>query len=180
MSTFGEPWALCGGWAVDTWSGLQTREHHDVDIVVFDDSQHLLFEHLAGWRLVAHDMLVDPATEEPWDGRPLVLPAHIHAPAAPGSFELEFVLNERHGSDWLLSGAPRLTRPIEQCIATSAHGTPLVLPELLLFYKAKDLRPHDEADFRTITPHLSIEQRAWLHGALSLVQPGHPWLDGLQ
>ena len=33
----------------------------------------------AGWQLIAHDSNVADDTSEPWDGRGLVSPAHIHA-----------------------------------------------------------------------------------------------------
>src|SRR3990172_43020 len=79
MSTFGATWCLCGGWAVDAWLGRLSRDPVDVDIAVFQDDLSAFFDHMAGWQLVAHDTQVDGGTAEPWNGRPLVLPAHIHA-----------------------------------------------------------------------------------------------------
>ena len=28
------PWAVAGGWALDLWHGMQTREHEDLEIAV--------------------------------------------------------------------------------------------------------------------------------------------------
>src|SRR2546422_8238816 len=76
MSAFLAPWAICGGWAIDAWLGHQTRDHADVDISVLADDQRVLFDHLAGWQLVAHDL---NDRHQPWDGRHLDLPNHIQA-----------------------------------------------------------------------------------------------------
>ena len=79
MATF-RPWrASCGGWAVDAWIGEQTRDHVDIDIATFADDQRAVFEQPSGCNLIAHDALVDQETTEPWDGRRLVLRAHVHA-----------------------------------------------------------------------------------------------------
>ena len=80
LAGLGRPWFLCGGWASDAWLGRQTREHGDVDIAVLHHDQRAIFEHLAGWALVAHDPNVADNTTESWNGRHLDLPAHIHVP----------------------------------------------------------------------------------------------------
>lgn len=204
MSSFRKPWFVCGGWAVDAWLGRQTRDHGDFDVSVFHDDQRALFEHLAGWNLIAHDPNVAGAATEPWDGRPLDLPAHIHArpPGAgnrellerwvrtPGSQsrdgqDLEIILNERIADNWLLNNEPPVALPLAQAIRT-ARGVPLAAPETLTFFKAtayRDLpgypRHHDEADFAALVPHLSGSQRTWLEQAIGLAYPGHPWLARL-
>lgn len=45
--------------------------------------------------------------------------------------------------------------------------------------KVRAARPKDEEDFATVLPHLDVDRRRWLHDALTLVQPGHRWLDVL-
>ncbi|TMF97813.1 MAG: hypothetical protein E6I03_13425, partial [Chloroflexi bacterium] len=55
MSTYRAAWALAGGWAVDAWLGRLTRDHGDVDLAVFENDRQALFEHLAGWQLIAHE-----------------------------------------------------------------------------------------------------------------------------
>ena len=200
MAAFRPRWFLCGGWAADSWLGRQTRDHADIDIVVFQDDQRAVFEHLAEWQLVAHDNHVEDDSTEPWTGRRLDLPAHIHArshdaaPATPGTgrgpgFNLEVLLNERSGRDWIFSREPLVTMPLLRCAQQSAWGLPTVVPEVILFYKANppawrdlpraDLRPHDELDFLALLRHLTEKQRYWLWEAISLVQSGHPWLTQL-
>ena len=177
MSTFCSKWALCGGWAVDAWLGRQTREHADVDIAVFHDDMQMLFEHLAGWQMIAHDT-PDADHSDPWDGRPLNAPAHIHA-RAPDAFNLEFLLNERSRHNWILNRTPQIIIPLRRSVRQSGWHMPTLAPEVLLFYKATaydDLRPQDELDLLALLPHLTGEQRHWLWEVVSIVEPGHPWL----
>ena len=187
MAGFRPKWALCGGWAVDAWLGHQTREHADVDIIVFHDDQGALFEHLSGWQLIAHDAMVPDDTTEPWDGRELVLPAHIHA-RDPEGFDLEVLLNERSGTEWALSREPRVALELRRCARKSVWGLPTVAPQVLLFYKAtayfgieqyEGRRLQDEPDFAALIPQLGASGAAWLREAIGTVQPGHPWLQHL-
>ena len=199
MSTFRPRWSLCGGWAVDAWLGQETRDHADVDISVFADDQRVLFDHLAGWQLVAHDL---NDTHQPWDGRHLDLPNHIQArldaderPADRGDaapqhgFNLDIQLGERSGEDWIMNREPRISLPLADCHRQSSWGVPTVVPEVLLFYKAtayfgrEELmtggRYQDEPDFLILLGHLSEECRCWLWEAISRLHPGHPWLTQL-
>jgi hypothetical protein len=191
MSTYGHDWSLCGGWAVDAWLGRQTRNHVDVDIIVFHDDRLAFFEHLAGWQMIAHDTTVSGNTAEPWNGRPLVLPAHIHARSVDGQsglpdrlddpggqgFGLDVQVNERSGDDWIFSRAPHISLPLHQCVGQSRWGLPTLVPEVILFYKASELRRRDKLDFLALRAHLSEKQSSWLREAISLL--GHPWLSEL-
>jgi hypothetical protein len=184
MSTFGGMWSLCGGWAVDGWLGRRTRDHKDVDIAVFQDDLNVLLDHLAGWQLIAHDV-IDPDSSEQWHGRRVYLPAHLHA-RYQGA-ELDFQVNERSGNDWVLTLEPRMVLPVSQCVLRSGWRLPTAAPEVILFYKATAYfgveglwkRPHDDADFLALLPMLSAERRAWLRKAITLLQPEHPWLAQL-
>lgn len=196
MTTYRPGWSLCGGWAVDAWLGRQTRDHGDIDIAVFHDDLSAFFDHMAGWQLIAHDPQVAGDSSEPWDGRRLVLPAHIHArspearrslpdrldaPAQVG-FSLDIQVNERSGRDWVFSREPRVTMSVRRGVRHSAWGVPTAVREVLIFYKAtaySDLRLHDELDFLALLPHLTEKQRSWLWEAISVVHPGHPWLTQL-
>jgi len=154
-------WVLSGGWAVDAWLGEETRDHGDIDVSVFAQDAQKLYEHLPGWQLVGHDATVPNDTNELWDGRPLVLPAHLHARnprpedgmPEPGvltkeqGFGVEFVFNElTDDGEWMLyfipndaqgfTPTPVLSVPLDLCVQESPWGVPTLAPELLLFYKA--------------------------------------------
>jgi len=190
MSTFRPWWALCGGWAVDAWLAEQTRDHVDIDIVTFADDQRTVFEHLEhlrGWRLVAHDALVDQETTVPWDGRHLVLPAHVHARSGD-DLELEVLINERSHDEWVLSRTHRIAVPISSTTRVSPWALPTVVPEILLFYKATayfgdaemtERRSHDDVDFETLRDRLERDERTWLRDSISRLYPNHPWLERL-
>jgi Aminoglycoside-2''-adenylyltransferase len=208
MSTYRPAWALCGGWAVDAWLGGLTRDHGDVDIAVFENDRKALFEHLAGWQLIAHEERKENEGSELWDGRRLLLPAHMHGrpPEESGplperfdpsgmrilfatdGFWLDVCLCERSGREWVLNGDPRVALSLGQCIRQSVWGLPTVTPEVLLFFKAtlyvgtkNHLRPTDEADFVALLPQLSEGQRVWLREAVSQVYEGeHPWVRRLR
>jgi hypothetical protein len=192
MSGYPRPWCICGGWAVEAWlAGAELREHGDVDVAVFVQDQRALFEHLQGWQLVAHDRNVPGNTSELWDGkREIDLPGHIHGrlhPSAdvpvnldaPGEqgFGLDIQLNDGSADEWIVSREPLIKLPMTQAIAESPCGVPTATPEVLLFYKSRDLRRRDQLDFTRLLHRLSPEQRAWLRGAIE--RAGHPWLAEL-
>jgi hypothetical protein len=192
---FGPTWLLGGGWAADAWLGRTTREHWDVDIIVFHDEQQAVRRHFPDWALVGHDPNVPDETSEPWTGRHLDLPAHIHVPklgsplaGAPtvrhAEYEFEFLLNERAAGEWVLSRHPRITVALDRCTPRPGWDVPAVPPEVVLFHKAgghlgseqRPARPRDEQDFRALFPQLTAAQRTWFRESLGRVRPGHPWL----
>src|SRR3712207_5969706 len=75
MADFDWPWAFCGGWAIDLWLGRVTREHKDVDILVFRRDQRAVQSYLRarGWTLeIAHHGVLTPWAE----GEFIELPRH--------------------------------------------------------------------------------------------------------
>ncbi|MGH2610712.1 MAG: hypothetical protein ACRDHF_16645, partial [Tepidiformaceae bacterium] len=59
----------------------------------------------------------------------------------------------------------------------SPWGLPTVVPEVLLAFKARDLRRRDRLDFEALLPRLDQQQHDWLRDAISLM--GHPWMSQL-
>jgi hypothetical protein len=193
MAGYGGTWSLCGGWAVDAWLGQPSREHGDLDISIFEDEQHMLYEHLEGWQLLGHDAAWERNNHETWwDGRyHLTTPAHIHArgPERKGAmpkdgiareedgFWLDIQVDGRSGGDWVVRREPRIVAPLSGSILESPWGVPTTVPELLLFFKAGEPRMRDKLDFAALRPLMSEAQRRWLHDAVSQLE--HPWLERL-
>ena len=49
-------WGIAGGWAIDLWLGEQTREHHDIEVVVRRDDQTVVWDALHDeWELSCID-----------------------------------------------------------------------------------------------------------------------------
>jgi hypothetical protein len=206
MSTFPHTWFVCGGWAADAWLGRQTREHGDFDISIFHDDQGALFDHLAGWHMVAHGAFEPGASTDPWDGRPLGPTSHIHARPpgeqnlkllqawvrTPGSrpidgLDVEILLNERDGDAWVLEREPRISRALATSVQRSPVGLPMATPEILMYFKATAYRgvegyprPRDFEDFVALAPLLASPERTWLRSAIAIVDAGHSWLSYLR
>src|SRR5262249_27241808 len=52
VADFSCPWYLCGGWAIDLFLGRVTREHHDLDLILFRDDQEALRRYLPDWEFI--------------------------------------------------------------------------------------------------------------------------------
>lgn len=175
MAGFDRPWAIAGGWAIDLFLGRVTREHHDLEIVVFRVDQTHLQQHLTGWdfKQVVNGVI------HPWPiGEHLSLPIH-ETYAERGPDKLEILLNESDGDNWLFRRDPRIHRPLTHTLLLTLTGLPYLCPEIALLYKSKNPRPKDQQDFNITHPHLTPDQRRWLHDAIKLQQPDHPWLPFL-
>jgi hypothetical protein len=70
---------------------------------------------------------------------------------------------------------PAVRKPLAEVGVTALGGVPILVPEIVLLYKAHELTEKDEADFRSALPHLTPSQKAWLLGALDKTRPNHPW-----
>jgi hypothetical protein len=175
MTSFGRTWFLIGGWAVDAWLGRQSRDHGDVDLGYFRDDEVAVFRHLSEWHMAAHDT-PDAAHDDEWDGHALDFPAHIHA-RKQGWPELDLNANERVGDDWIVNREPRVVVPVSEAIVVSGWGVPTLVPELVVWHKARgDVRDRDHEDFEKLLPLLAERQRTWLADSLMATDPEHRWL----
>jgi hypothetical protein len=183
LTAFHRPWFIGGGWAIDLFLDEVTRAHEDVDVIIFRDDQHALFDALPGWileKIVPHpEPKPEPGTKQAWVGETLVLPVHqVLARPDHGSSPLEFVLNEREGDLWVYRRRPEVTMRVDS-IGARRGRIPFLTPEIVLLYKAKHRRDRDEADFTRSRDVLSQGQRDWLRNALTTCHPGHAWISRL-
>ena len=181
LDLFGDlpDWWIAGGWAIDLWLGRTTRDHADLDIATLRRSQRAFWDRLADWDL---HLGTAPDVVEPWLDRDVV-PAPLHAvwcrPTPSSEWAFEFLLNDSDGTQWLFRRDHHVRMALADIARTSDDGIPYLVPEIVLLYKAKNVREHDVQDLDTALPSLDAAQRAWLRAAIAVVHPGHPWLERL-
>lgn len=180
MSNFSYSWCICGGWAIDLFTQNISRIHKDVDIAIWRRDQLALQSYL-----LAQDWTLEQAFEGqlfPWqEGEFLELPIHTiwcRNPNAQPDF-IEILLNEADEQHFRFRRALSITYPLESAIIQSKLGIPILAPEIVLLYKAKNAARHHQADFEAALPYLDNARRAWLRSALTELHPAHQWLDQL-
>lgn len=172
-------WCIAGGWALDLFVGEQSRPHADIDVLVLRQDADALHDHLTGWELFAAD---PPGSLRHWaDNEPL--PERVHdvwcRPTGTRNWQFQFMVMDHDDENWIFRRDRSVGGSLKD-LARVVGGMPVIAPEIQLLYKGNGTRrPKDEADFRTILPHLSLEQRTWLHRALQAREPDHPWLVAL-
>lgn len=175
MKGFNKPWAIAGGWSIDLFLGKTSREHKDIEIVVFRNDQKSIREYLSGWEF---KKVVDGKIE-PWgvDER-LELPVH-ETYAERLNEKIEILLNEFEGKEWVYRRDPRIRRELSKAIMRTTNGIPYLSPEITLLYKSKGTRAKDDIDFKNTFSQLDFEQRRWLQVSLSVIYGEHPWMKFL-
>lgn len=181
FASVGKPWWVAGGWALDLFLGEQTRPHDDLDLVVLRHDIDAFRDHLEGWDLwvgLGNDQLEDhPLTpKSPFSAHREVLWCRP-SPAAPWAFEL--LLTPSDKGDWIFKRDPAIRRPISEIGGVSPDGVPYLRPEIILLFKANNLRDKDQTDAATVLPRLDAPATQWLRTALEHVHPGHEWLNDL-
>jgi hypothetical protein len=171
-------WYVAAGWALDLFLGRETRDHEDLEIGVPEKEYDAVAERLAAQGLdlfVVGGGLARPPTER-------ALAIHHQTWARDrdtGSWRIDVLREPSDDDQWVFRRDPRIRRPCAGIVGVTSDGIPYAQPEIVLLFKAKAVRPKDEADFTTVLPDLGAGWRRWLHDALALVHPGHRWLDAL-
>jgi hypothetical protein len=178
------PWWIAGGWAIDLFLGRRTRKHEDIDVQVLRRDQQAVRALFGAADVQA---ALPPPRDETWPFRSWrlgeELDADIHdvwcrlTPTEP--WALQLMIADTRDERWVYRRAPTITRLIAEIGCVTAGGIRYLAPEIQLLYKAKGLRPKDEADFTEVLPTLDQERRQWLRNVLAEAHPHHPWLDRL-
>jgi hypothetical protein len=173
------PWWIAGGYAIELFVGQTLRSHGDIDVLLLRRDQQQVHQVLDGWDIQAAD---PPGTLRPWPaGEQLLVGVHdIWCREHPdGPWRIQVMLDEADGDEWIPRRDARIRRPIASLGRVTEHGTPILAPEVQLFYKAKGKLPKDEIDFAAALPLLEAQARQWLDEALSITAPNHPWRAAL-
>jgi hypothetical protein len=169
-------WATAGGWALDLYLDRRTRDHEDLEIVVLNDDVPAVLGAFAGpdwdWKVPTEGWL-----------HPLNSAAYTEThqtwlwSEAEQAFVLDVFRDEHDGDTWICRRDSTITMEWSAVTGISGGGTPYLIPEVVLLFKAKHARPKDVGDLQTVIPSLNTAQRAWLRAAIQQVHPGHEWLS---
>ena len=177
MNEVGVWWAVAGGWAIDLWLGEQTRDHHDVEVVVRRCDQSAVRAALRHrWELYC----LDPPGSgwRPWNGVTIKPPAFQLQARSPTT-EFDIFTETADQMVWRFRRDERITRPVSEVTMHGASGIPIVRPEVQLLYMAKAMEAKNIHDFEIARPRLGRDAACWLADALTITLPDHHWIRAL-
>ena len=181
FSSLTVPWWIAGGWALDLFLGVQTRKHEDIDILFLRRDQHEIRAQFQEWDVQeAHPELLPGSWPfQEWK-QGASLPDSVHdiwcRPHKNAPWTLQLMVIDASSDQWIFRRATQIRGSFSTLGRMNKEGIPYLAPEIQLLYKAKGLRPKDEADFARTLPALDQKSRHWLAQTLALVHPDHPWL----
>lgn len=171
-------WWIAGGWAIEA-AGGSPRRHEDTDVAILRDDLASVRAWLSPFHLwEAHDGTLrpllprddlTPEREQLWMRRD-----------ANGPWLLDLVMSPSAGDEWIYKRDGRIHLSLDEIGVVGTNRIPYMRPELVLLFKAKYLRPKDQADFTSVLGRLGDSARAFLVDALRLTLPAHPWLKTLE
>lgn len=171
-------WGIAGGWALDLHIGRQTREHKDIDVIVFRQDQQKVYSYLSQeWILYK----AYKGTLEIWKGEPLEQVNDIWVKKdeqSAWSFQLMFV--DQVDENWIYRRHPMIRRKASDIFLTTTEHIRYLRPEIQLLYKGGSsvIREKDNLDWQTVLPYLTIEEKEWLVSGLKGQFPeGHRWIE---
>jgi hypothetical protein len=167
-------WCVVGGWAIDLFVGHETRAHGDLEIAILRDD--LTAVRLALDDLVFH-LVRDGEVRRFAEGVERETDNHQNWPLDPDANEwrVDIMLEPGDAETWVYRRDEGLHAARSFMVGRTDDGIPYLRPHGVLLFKAKYLRPKDEADFDTCLPRLDGEQRTWLAERLDEFHPEHPW-----
>ena len=173
-------WCIVAGWAIDLFLQGPPREHEDIEIAVPAHEFGLLGAPLHDCDL----FIIDSGMATPLAHASDALVARSHQTwvreRSSGDWRLDIFREPSQQGRWVARRDSRIQLAYEALIRFDPDAIPFACPEVVLLFKAKARRPKDQLDFDRVVPQLDGQRRQWLHGALALAHPGHPWLAALE
>jgi hypothetical protein len=174
-------WCIAGGWALDLHLGKKTREHSDIDVVIYREEQRILYQSLKkDWMLYK----AQNGKLKPWeDGEFLTSINDVWLSKntdSPWSFQIMLVDSENN--EWIYRREKSIKRAKHKIFLRTNEGIPYIKPEVQLLYKAgsSKIREKDYKDFQNILPLLVSKEKEWLKSSLNKQFPdGHDWIGYL-
>jgi hypothetical protein len=174
-------WCIAGGEVLDLHFGKKSREHSDIDVVIYREQQQDVYQSLSSeWLLYK----AGRGKVVPWeDGEFLesINDVWVSKNAnSPWSFQIMFLDNVH--DDWIYRRERSIKKLKSSIYLRTSEGIPYLKPEIQLLYKAgsSKVREKDFKDFQTMLPFLSTQEKNWLKHSLHKQFPeGHTWIEYL-
>jgi GrpB-like predicted nucleotidyltransferase (UPF0157 family) len=174
-------WHISSGWALDLFTGIASRYHDDLDIVLERKHQLSIQKQLRSRDWLLH-FVADKAYVY-WQDNQLIPETSHQIHARKGKEFIDILIEPDSLNVWHYRRNPDLTRALDKAFL-NRDGIPYLAPELVLMFKAKltegKPRPKDQKDFDRILPYLSDEQKVWLTDSVRKEEMNHPWLEQLK
>ncbi len=174
------PWWIAGGIALELAVGHEIREHSDMDVLVLRRDHAAVRALLSEWDCWAAD---PPGKLRRWPmGQELGGTVHDIwcRKASDDAWRIQLMLDEADKSDWVSRRDDEIRAPLEGITSATATGIRYLAPHIQLYYKAKNPREKDEADFNAVIASGIRIDTSWLRSSIARsygVQ--HPWLERL-
>jgi len=195
-------YAICGGFALDLFTGKNWRVHSDIDVCVFENDKGAIFQHMKEHHWTIYEFqgrgivrLVN-SVSECTDGRNLMclkgscelvqfspykrkrnLFSHefFHTGIQELNY-LEFLFNTSTSREFVFDSKAGIYREMNKAFLSN-QGIPYLSPELALLYKAKSAeREENQFDYAQAITEMDNEQVSWFHKSLDILYPrGHAW-----
>ena len=167
------PWYVAGGWALDLYRGIESREHEDLEIGVSADGFPAIRSALGDFEF---DVVLD-GRRWPLDS-PAFASSHqtwVRDPAT-GAYRLDVFREKHDGHTWICRRDESIRMSYSEIILRTPDGIPFLSPVIVLLFKAKWARPKDDEDLSAVLPLLDREYRSALRNLIARVHPDHRWL----
>lgn len=167
MSKFGFSWFIAGGWAIDLFLDRETRVHDDIEIGIYRKNQMHLYRYFEKDKKHYMDNRSRTGKRErlEWRKEYLRLPVH-ELYIEHGGFEMEVLLNESDGSDWVYRRNEKIRLDEKKALRFTGDRIPYLSPEIVALYKTAEMRGKDIDDISNALTAMTESQKTWLFGSI--------------
>jgi hypothetical protein len=175
MKNFKFPWFIAGGWSIDLAIGNQTREHGDIDIVIFREHTQETLDYFNSWDIkvaIPGESRLEPCSSIV----DTFVPRYCLHLFRENDF-IEILLTETIEDQVIFRKERSIVMELERFIRTNPDSIPYVAPEWQLLFKSMNPRTHDEQDFQNYLHYIRPEERNWLKNSIKKVNEKSNWID---
>lgn len=167
FNSYGKPWFLAGGSALECSKGKFTRDHQDTDVALYYDDLAGFYEYgrQHGYQFISVEGNEISSQEELLTQEEnAFLNKQDHNQPGPQGFEIMFLRKNDKG-EVIFGGDERLTVPgsvyenSPKYTAKNGQEVPLTPPDIQLLHKLYDGRQKDYHDIKQFYPTLTEEEK---------------------